>query len=165
MIDFRYAFLALALATAACSPPASDSTQAQSEVAGVPAEIAEVALAAMPDVNITGGELNPGNGEFEIVGTLPNGDEVEFDMVQSSGDWAVLEIQRDIAWSTVPEPVRAVAGAQPDAFEPARVIESTQGADGSIVYELFRATEDGSPASSLALEVRWHEGNAEALPR
>ena len=164
MTQVRYAFFTLALAAAACSPPASETSQSGNGAASVPEEIASVALAAMPDVTITGGELNPGNGEFEIVGMTPSGDEVEFDMVQSNGAWAVLEIQRDIAWSTVPEPVRALAGAQPDAFEPARVIESTQGADGSIVYELFRATEDGSPAPRLALEVRWHEGNAEVLP-
>lgn len=164
MTQARSAFLALASLATACAPPASDTSQSDGGAASVPEEIASVALAAMPDVTITGGELNPGNGEFEIVGTLPNGGEVEFDMVQENGNWAVLEIQRDIAWSTVPEPVRAVAAAQPDPFEPARVIESTQGADGSIVYELFRATADGSPAPLLALEVRWHEGNAEALP-
>ena len=76
----------------------------------------------------------------------------------------VDEIQRDIAWSTVPEPVRAVAGAVPDSFEPIRVIESTQAADGSIVYELFRATADGSPSRGPALEVRWHEGSAQVMP-
>ena len=85
-------------------------------------------------------------------------------MVQSNGAWTVDEIQRDIAWSTVPEPVRAVAVAAPDSFEPIRVIESTQAADGSIVYELFRATADGSPSRGPAMEVRWHEGSAEVMP-
>ena len=164
MVDHRHALLMLTLAAAACSP-APDSMQQESDIAGVPAEIAEAALAAMPDVTITGGELNPGNGEVEIVGARPKGDEVEFEMIQPAGVWAVLEIQRDIAWSTVPEPVHAVMAAQPDSFEPARVIESTQGEDGSIVYELFRASADGSPEQALALEVRWHEGNAQALPR
>ncbi len=164
MLDSRYLCITLALVVAACSPPGSESVQQGGGAAAVPEEIASVALAAMPDVTILGGELNPGNGEFEIVGTLPNGDEVEFDMVQSNGQWAVLEIQRDISWASVPGPVRAVMDAQPNPFVPARVIESTQGADGSIVYELFRATADGSPAPRLALEIRWHEGNAVVLP-
>ena len=164
MIHSRSALITLAVVVGACSPPGSDTMQQDGGVAGVPGEIAAVALAAMPEVTILGGELNPGNGEFEIVGTMPNGDEVEFDMVQSNGEWAVLEIQRDISWSSVPQPVHAVMDAQPEPFEPARVIESTQGADGSIVYELFRATADGSPAPRLALEIRWHEGNASVLP-
>ena len=150
------AVVALAFATTTNAQPASESS--------VSAVIAAAVSAAVPDITIVGGELNASGNQFEVTGTLPNGDEVEVDMVQSNGAWTVDEVQRDIEWSTVPEPVRAVAAAVPDSFEPVRVIESTQAADGSIVYELFRATEDGTPARGPALEVRWHEGSADVLP-
>jgi hypothetical protein len=47
-----------------------------------------------------------------------------------------------------------------------RVIESRQPADGSVVFELFApANQDGSPSRGPAMEVRWHDGSAEVLPR
>ncbi len=150
-----------ALATAVCSPLATVTAQTESPV---PADIAALVSAAVPDIAITDGELNAPGNQFEVTGTLPNGDEVEVDLVPSNGAWTVDEIQRDIEWPTVPEPVRAAAAAVPDSFEPIRVIESTQAADGSIVYELFRATVDGSPSRGPAMEVRWHEGSAEVMP-
>ena len=163
MTRVQYIFIALASATAACSPPASETTQTEASVSPVPADIAAVVSTAVPDITITSGELSAGNDQYEVTGTLPNGDEIEVDMVQPNGAWTVLEIQRDIVWSNVPEPVRAAAAAVPDSFEPVRVIESTQAADGSIVYELFRAVEDGSPSRGPAMEVRWHEGSAEVM--
>lgn len=150
-----------ALATAVCSPLATVTAQTEFPV---PADIAALVSDAVPDIAITGGELNASGNQFEVAGTLPNGDEIEVDMVQSNGAWTVDEVQRDIEWSTVPERVRAAAAAVPDSFEPVRVIESTQAADGSIVYELFRATADGSPSRGPAMEVRWHEGSAEVMP-
>ena len=164
MTKIQLIFIALASATVACSPVASQTTQTEASESPVSADIAALVSAAVPDIAIIGGELNASGNQYEVTGTLPNGDEIEVDMVQSNGAWTVDEIQRDIAWSTVPEPVRAVAGAVPDSFEPIRVIESTQAADGSIVYELFRAMEDGSPSRGPAMEVRWHEGSAEVLP-
>lgn len=168
MTKVHYAFMALALTVAGCSPPAPETAQpetAQPETAAlsVPGDIAAVASAAAPGITITSGELSAGNDQYEVTGTVPSGDEIEIDMVQSNGAWAVLEIQRDIVWSSVPEPVRAEAAAAPDTFEPIRVIESTQAADGSVVYELFRATEDGSRSAGPAMEVRWHQGSAEII--
>jgi hypothetical protein len=164
MTKVQYAFIALALAAAACSPPESETTQLESAVSPVSADIAAIASAAAPGITITGGELSAGNDQYEVTGTLPNGDEIELDMVQSNGAWTVLEIQRDVAWSSVPGPVRAAAAAAPDSFEPVRIIESTQAADGSVVYELFRATADGSRSRGPAMEVRWHESSAVVIP-
>ncbi|MDD9998520.1 MAG: hypothetical protein OXQ89_12335 [Rhodospirillaceae bacterium] len=164
MTKIQLIFIALASATVACSPVASQTTQTEASESPVSVDIAMLVSAAVPGITIIGGELNASGNQYEVTGTLPNGDEIEVDMVQSNGAWTVDEIQRDIAWSTVPEPVRAVAGAVPDSFEPIRVIESTQAADGSIVYELFRATADGSPSRGPAMEVRWHEGSAEVMP-
>ena len=163
MTKVRYLFLVLALAAAACSPPASDSTQSQA-AAPVPPDIAAVASAAAPGVTITSGELNASGNQFEVTGTMPNGDEVEIDLAQSNGAWMALEVQRDVAWSSVPEQVRAAAAAVPESFEPVRVIESTQSDDGSIVYELFRAVPGGRPSGGPDVEVRWHEGIASVVP-
>ncbi len=163
MTKVQYAFIALALAAAACSPPAPETTQAEAATSPVPGDIAALALAAAPGVTITSGELSAGNGQYEVTGMLANGDEIEIDMVQSNGAWTVLEVQRDVAWSSAPERVRAAASAAPDSFEPVRVIESTQAEDGSVVYELFRAAEDGRPSRGPAMEVRWHEGSAEVI--
>ena len=159
MIQFIFVVAVLVMSVAASSQPASEVTAST-----VPADIAALALAAAPDLTITGGDLNPGNTQFEVTGMLPNGDEVELDLMQLNEAWAVIEIQRDIPWPTVPEPARAAAAAALDSFEPVRVIESTQVADGSIVYELFRATEDGRPSRGPAMEVRWYEGTAELVP-
>jgi hypothetical protein len=176
MLKVQYALAVLALATAACSPPASETTTSPNESAtttpsqpaasAVPADIAAAVSAAAPGIKITSGERDDANNEYEVTGTMPNGDEVEFDMVQSNGSWAVLEIQRDVPWSSVPEPVRAAAAATPNAFEPARVIESKQAADGAVVYELFPAQpQSGGGPGGPMMEVRWHEGKAEVLPR
>ncbi|MDE0003046.1 MAG: hypothetical protein OXQ29_10165 [Rhodospirillaceae bacterium] len=164
MTKIQLIFIALASATVACSPVASQTTQTEASESPVSVDIAMLVSAAVPGITIIGGELNASGNQYEVTGTLPNGDEIEVDMVQSNGAWTVDEIQRDIAWSTVPEPVRAAAGAAPDSFEPVRIIESTQAADGSIVYELFRAMEDGSPSRGPAMEVRWHDGSAEVMP-
>lgn len=149
---------ALALAAAACSP-APEPTQPAAAGSSVPEDIAAAAAAAAPGLTITGGDL--GNNQYEVSGMLPNGDEIEIDLVQSNGAWTVLELQRDVPWSSVPEPVRAAAAAAPGSFEPVRVIESTQAEDGSLVYELFQA---GASSGGPAMEVRWHEGRAELLP-
>ena len=164
MTKAQYAFIALSLAAAACSPPTSETTQPEASASAVPGDIAALASAAAPGITITSGELNAGNDQYEVTGTMPNGDEVELDLVQADGAWTVLEIQRDVAWSSVPEPVRVAAAAAPDSFAPVRVIESTQTADGSVVYELFRAVEGGSPSGGPDVEVRWHEGSAEVIP-
>jgi hypothetical protein len=164
MTRVQYALTALALAAAACSPPASETTSPQATASAVPPEIAAVASAAAPDITITNGELDAANNEYEVTGTLPNGDEIELDLVQSNGAWTVLEIQRDVAWSSVPEPVRAAAAAAPNSFEPVRVIESKQPEDGSVIFELFSAEgQDGSPAGGPAMEVRWHDGKAAVI--
>ncbi len=164
MAKVQLAFIAVALAAAACSRPASERPQPEAAASPVPRDVAALVLAAAPGITIASGEFSAGNDQYEVTGTLPNGNEIELDMVQSNGAWTVLEIQRDVAWSAVPELVRAAAAAAPESFEPVRVIESTQAADGSVVYELFRAVEDGSPSRGPAMEVRWHEGSAEVIP-
>ena len=48
MIKVKYAFIALALATAACSPPGSETTQSEGAASPVLGEVAAAASAAAP---------------------------------------------------------------------------------------------------------------------
>ena len=127
-------------------------------------DISAMVSAAVPGISIIGGELNISGDQYEVTGTLPNGDEIEIDMVQANEAWIIIEIQRDVEWSTLPQLVRATVANVPDSFEPVRVIESIQAADGSVVYELFRAVGDGASYRGPDMEVRWFEGSAEVLP-
>ena len=63
MIKVQYALTALALAAAACSPPASETTPPEAPASGVPTEIATVASAAAPGITITNGEMDAANNE------------------------------------------------------------------------------------------------------
>jgi hypothetical protein len=123
-----------------------------------------VVSAAAPGITITNGELDASNNEYEVAGTMPNGDEIELDLVESNGAWTVLEIQRDVPWSSVPEPVRVAATAAPNSFEPVRVIESKQPEDGSVIYELFSAEDqNGTATGGPSMEVRWQDEKAAVI--
>ena len=163
MTKIFYALAALPLAAAACSQPASETAVPRATASGVPADVASAVSTAAPGVTIVTGERDAANEEYEVTGTMPNGDEIELDLVQSNGTWTVMEIQRDVPWSSVPEPVRAAAAAAPNAFEPVRVIESRQPADGAVIFELFAAGEAGTPGGGPAMEVRWHDGTAAVI--
>jgi hypothetical protein len=154
------AVFALAALTA-CAPPANETSETAAPPAIDPV-IEAVVLATRPDVIITGGELDAEDGEYEVSGTLPNGEEIEFDLMQADGVWRVTQIQRDVPWETAPEPVRAAFDGSPRAFAPVRVIESTDPVDGTIYYQLFSADDrPGHPSE----QVRWLEGEAAVMPR
>src|SRR3546814_9822698 len=53
---------------------------------------------------------------FDVEGTRPDGSPVELDLIEETGQYRVVEMQRDIAWADAPAPVRAAAGAAGDAF-------------------------------------------------
>jgi len=160
----QYPLAALMLAVAACSTPTSETPPPQAAASVVPAEIAAATSRAAPGIAITRGEPDAEGNEYEVTGTMPDGDEIELDLVRSNGAWTVMEIQRDVDWSSVPDPVRAAAAAMPNSFEPVRVIESKQPADGSVIFELFAAEgQDGSPGRGPSMEVRWHGGKAAVI--
>jgi hypothetical protein len=153
----RFCLIAAALMLAACTQQAQPAADAASAPAVDPDMAAEVTR-AMPGVEITGGEAD-GQGEYEVTGVL-DGQEYEFDLMGPDGGWRVVEIQRDIAWADVPEPVRAATAAAPNAFEPTRIIESRQPADGSVVYELFAP---GAAPGAPTMEVRFMDGQATVM--
>ena len=151
---------ALAIAVAACTPPAEKAAEAPETAAASPVDpaIAAVVEAAMPGVTITAGAAD-GAGAYEVTGMM-GGQEYEFDLMGPDGGWRVVEIQRDIAWGDAPAPVRDVVATAPNAFLPERVIESRQPADGSVVYELFVAGAPDAPT----MEVRFLDGEAAIMP-
>jgi hypothetical protein len=154
------AYLCVLALLAACSPPASEP--ARSAHAEAPAEAAALVEQAMPGFSIMSVEREEEGGgiEWEIAGMDANGVAYEFDIMQADDSWSVLEIQRDIPWEDAPQPVRDAVAAAPNGFEPVRVIESRQPADGSIVYELFTVEQ---PAHNAVMEVRFMNGEAEIL--
>jgi len=119
--------------------------------------VAAVVNRAAPGIAITEAEFKARDGRryYDVEGKLPNGAEIELDLLETPAGWQVVEIQRDIAWAEAPAPVRAAA---PKAANPVRVIESKQ-TDGSVVYELFAAGQPKDPA----IEVMWKDGRAKVL--
>lgn len=126
------------------------------EAGDVPAEVAALAQQTIPGFRVTEAERKERDGRvyFDVEGVDAAGAEVELDMLQTADGWVVVETQRDIAWADAPSEVRAAAAGAPNAFEPVRVIESTQTEDGAVIYELFAAGRAEAPS----MEVRVANG-------
>lgn len=170
------AALALPLIVIACSPAPDAANSADNGVlaAGPDTAITNVAqaelppgLAALVEATVPGmkiGEaerkVREGRVYYDVEGTRADGSEVEIDVLQQpDGKLVAVEVQRDIASTSAPEPVRAAAAAKADAFTPERVIESRQVESGAILYELFKPGEKDEPA----MEVKWQGGKATVL--
>ena len=69
MTKIQLIFIALASATVACSPVASQTTQTEASESPVSADIAALVSAAVPDIAIIGGELNASGNQYEVTGT------------------------------------------------------------------------------------------------
>lgn len=151
---------ALAAALVACGQAAQVPVATDDAASAVPPEIEAAVLAAAPDVTILSGEADDSDGEFEVSATR-GGEEIEFDLIEANGRWAVAQIQRDVSWSDVPEAVRVTAATAPNAFEPVRVIESTHPGDNVVEYQLFSAND---PQGHPSVFVRWADNEAALLP-
>jgi hypothetical protein len=163
--------LPLILALGACS---SESEQAANAVlpqgpstnisevsaAALPADLAALVQRSVPGMTVDEAERKEREGRvyYDIEGKRPDGSAVELDVLQEGGAWRLVEIQRDVAWKDAPATVLAAAKATKDAFEPERVIESTQ-TDGAVIYELFAPGREAEPA----MEIRLRGGKAEVL--
>lgn len=133
-------------------------------LAQVPAEVLAAAQAARPGFTPAEAERETRDGRhyFDIGGTLTDGSEVEFDIMEEGGRWRVVETQRDIALAAAPPPVRQAAAARDADFAPTRVIESVQ-QDGLVIYELFGP--QGADPQGRKLEIKWDGTRAEVLTR
>ena len=157
------------VALAACQQPASEPTAAPvapktditpTAAADIPPGMVAVVQAARPGFIVDEAELKEREGRryYDVEGTL-NGAEIEFDLLETPQGWTVVEIQRDIAWSDAPAAVRAAAETARAGLTPVRVIESTQAADGAVIYELFAEGKPDVPS----LEVRQKDGKVDVL--
>jgi hypothetical protein len=126
----------------------------------LPPQLLSVVTNAVPGMQVEEVERKEREGRvyYDIEGKRADGSEVELDLLQEGESYKIVEIQRDIAWPEAPESARAAAAASGKAFEPVRVIESTQ-TDGSVIYELFAQGAPDKPS----LEVRVVDGKAEVL--
>ena len=161
--------LGFALATlAACAPaePAKVATSGKTEVAlsALPPEVLRAAVALRPGFTASEAETETREGRryFDVGGTLADGSEIEFDIMEEDGRWRVVEVQRDIALASAPALVRAAAARHAPGFVPTRVIESDQ-TDGIVVYELF-GPRGGDP-QGRKVEIKWDGRRAELLRR
>ena len=127
----------------------------------VPEAALAAARAARPDLEISMAEYERRDGReyYDIGGTLPDGSELELDMMLGDSGWIVAEIQRDITMDMAPAVVStALASHSPD-WRPDRIIESDQG-DGVIIYEFFGPGDGDEP---LKIEVKLEGGEANVL--
>jgi hypothetical protein len=95
-------------------------------------------------------KVRGGRTYYDVEGKLPDGSEIEFDILMTDAGPEIVEIQRDLEWADVPEAVRAAAEAAERGAMPVRVIESTQ-TDGVIIYELFAPGAPTDPAMEVSL--------------
>ncbi|WP_332659463.1 hypothetical protein [Brevundimonas sp.] len=142
-------------------PDAPVTTVTPTARADLPGAVRAVVLTARPGMIISEAELKEREGRryYDVEGRMPDGSDIELDLLETPSGWKVVETQRDLPWNRVPDRVRAATEAARAGFTPVRVIESTQADDGSVIYELFA---EGQPATPV-LEVRVRNGQAEVL--
>ena len=143
------------------APRASAVEISEVALSDVPQSVNAVVGAARPDFTITEvlKKVRDGRVYYDVEGELEQGDELEFDVLMTENGPEIVEIQRDLDWSAVPDNARASADAvNSDNLEIVRVIESTQ-TDGAIIYELFVAGHPSDPR----FEVRVKDGVADVL--
>lgn len=155
--------LGLAAVLAACTPaetaaPAVEITVLTAEE--TPADVRALAEGTRPGFVIeeVQKKVRDGRTYFDVEGELPDGSEIEFDILMTEAGPEIVEIQRDLDWAAVPEEVRAAAEASRAGLAPERVIESVQ-TDGAVIYELFAPGEPADPA----MEVSFVDGTAAVL--
>ncbi len=142
----------------------STSGKEQTALAAVPKEVLNAARAAQPTMSFTEAEaeVRDGRNYYDLGGRLPDGSEIELDLLQGPQGWTVVETQRDIAFASAPQPVRAASLEADPRFEPARVIESRQN-DGIVIYELFGSPQNGGEPRKI--EIKFDGSKAELLTK
>jgi hypothetical protein len=152
--------IALALAAGAAGAQVPETKVTPVEAADLPPAVVAAVTKAAPGLKIKAAELKVREDRryYDVEGTLPDGAEIEFDLLEAGGRWKIVETQRDVAWASAPQLVRDTAAASGKAIKPVRVIESKQ-TDGMVIYELFAEGQPKTPA----LEVSWKGGKAKVL--
>ena len=134
------------VAKPASKPAAVEVTEIP--LADVPEQVTLMVTAAYPGftpVEVLK-KVRDGRTYFDVEGELKGGDEIEFDVLMTSAGPEIVEIQRDISPRLLPTNVRNILDeANVDGLEIARVIESVQTNDNSIIYEIFVAGKPAHP--------------------
>lgn len=165
----RFVFLCVAtgvIGLSACNraqqpaPKAPATTITEKSAAEIPQAVRNAVLAARPGMVIAEAQMKEREGRryYDVEGSI-DGAEIELDLLETPAGWQVVEIQRDLPWSAVPAGIRTATDGARAGFTPVRIIESTQAADGAVIYELFA---DGQPATPV-LEVRLKDGRVDVL--
>ncbi len=133
----------------------------ETDMDAVPDAVIAAALAARPELQITEAEheVRDGREYYDVGGSLPDGSELELDMVLMDGQWSVVEFQRDVDLDAVPANVSAALTEDAPGWLPDRIIESDQG-DGVVIYEFFGPGDTDDPKK---IEVKLEDGQAEVL--
>jgi hypothetical protein len=144
---------AAALTMAACATPAAPAvviTDLSPEE--LPANVRALAEGAAAGFVVSEAQkkVRDGRTYYDVEGRLPDGSEIEFDILMTAQGPEIVEIQRDMPWADVPARVRAAAEASAPGILPARVIESRQ-PDGAVIYELFAPGAPADPAMEVSL--------------
>ena len=141
--------LGASLVLTACQTSNEDVIITSVDVADLPADVLGVVKAARADFEPEEIEkkVRSGRTYYDIEGSSA-GMEIEFDILMTDAGPSIVEIQRDLAWSDVPEPVQETYASKTDAETPARIIESVQ-TDGSIIYELFLSGKPSDPSFEI----------------
>nr|WP_295112508.1 hypothetical protein [uncultured Caulobacter sp.] len=157
------AALAVAPVSAFADTPKTKVTEVA--VKDIPAAVTSVVKAAAPGMTIKAAELKERADRryYDVEGVMPDGSEIEFDLLEKNGAWEIVETQRDIAWTSAPQIVRDAAAASGKAIKPVRVIESKQ-TDGMVIYELFAAGKPDEPSMEVSLKDGRAKVLAEAWP-
>ena len=120
----------------------------------VPVNVSEVVMARAPDFKMV--EVLKKRREdriyYDVEGELPNGDEIEFDVLMTENGPKVVEIQRDIVWEATPQSVHVIVDkANTDNLEVVRVIESKQADSDIIIYEVFVEGQSKRPRFEVSV--------------
>ncbi len=107
-------------------------------------------------------ESKHGKTYLDVEGHLPNGDEIEFDMLETDGIWQVVEVQRDLTWEQLPGNVASALTSHDSSFIPKRIIESKQHGTPVTVYEFYAVDSDGKESRK---EVKVEGGEATVLKK
>ncbi|MEO0973568.1 MAG: hypothetical protein AAFX85_10785, partial [Pseudomonadota bacterium] len=125
----------------------------------VPAAVLQVIKAAHPafEMREAEKEIKHGNTYFDIEGVDGNGNDIEFDtLLQGDGSWRIAEIQRDLSFGQLPEPVAKLYQSRREGVPPRRIIESDQG-DGTTIYEFYTLEDGQEHKYEIRLDVAFLE--------
>ena len=145
----KHAFATAALLAATGSPALAQDTVSMDEV---PPEARAAAQAAAPGTSFdsVGLDLDGGRAAYEFAGTGEDGKAIEVDVLV---DGRVLEIEREIDMSEVPEAVRTLLDRYASGMQPEMIEESTH-ANFEVWYEFGGTLEGGEIDAEVSADGR-----------